>query len=205
MLIGLDFDNTIVCYDEAIVTLAEELIELPPAVPRNKLGLRDYLRGEGREPEWTAFQGELYGPGMRRAKPFHGAIGAMKELSAAGHQLVIVSQRSLHPYAGVQHDLHVAARQWVAQWLQTQGLFADNAVHFLETRDAKIATIAHLECQVFVDDLPEVLEAPGFPARTRPILFASANDSVSGINEGRLEWWTLKTWLDLPRLIIKAA
>ena len=47
MLIGLDFDNTIVCYNEAIALLAEELFELLAEVPRTKLGLRNYLRGAG--------------------------------------------------------------------------------------------------------------------------------------------------------------
>ena len=81
--LGLDFDNTIVCYDAAIEVLAEEMFDLPPEVPRTKLGLRNYLRAEGREPEWTVFQGELYGPGMRHAQPFEGAIETMLQLVAA--------------------------------------------------------------------------------------------------------------------------
>ena len=44
MRIGLDFDNTIVCYDQAIKQLADELLELPEDDPRTKLGLRDHLR-----------------------------------------------------------------------------------------------------------------------------------------------------------------
>jgi len=80
MRIGLDLDNTIVCYCQAIALLAEEMFELPGEVPRSKLGLRDHLRAAGREPEWTAFQGELYGPGMRYAQPFEGAIATMQQL-----------------------------------------------------------------------------------------------------------------------------
>jgi len=175
MRIGLDFDNTIVCYDQAIALLAEELFELPEEVPRTKLGLRDHLRAKGREPEWTAFQGELYGPGMRYAGPFEGAIATMQQLVAAGHELVIVSHRSRRPYAGLPHDLHAAARAWVADRLQSAGLFGaagDEArVHFLETRDQKLAMIGQLGCDVFLDDLPEVLAAPEFPEATRAFLF----------------------------------
>lgn len=118
MLIGLDFDNTIVCYDAAIAVLAEKVLDLPVEVPRTKLGLRDHLRATGRELEWTAFQGELYGPGMRHAQPFDGAIETMLELVDAGYELVIVSHRSRKPYAGEPHDLHAAARAWVAERLQ---------------------------------------------------------------------------------------
>jgi hypothetical protein len=171
--LGLDFDNTIVCYDTAIAVLAEELLDLPAHVPRSKQGLREFLRESDREHEWTAFQGELYGPGMRYALPFKGAIETMLQLVAAGHELVIVSHRSRRPYAGEPHDLHAAAWYWVAERLQSTGLFTENnsSVNFHETRDEKIAKIADLRCQAFLDDLPEVLGAPGFPECTTGILF----------------------------------
>jgi len=171
--LGLDFDNTIVCYDDAIALLAEELFDLPPEVPRTKLGLRDYLRGADREPEWTAFQGELYGPGMRYAQPFEGAVETMMQLVTAGHELVIVSHRSRRPYYGEQHDLHGAARCWVADRLQSARLFCEDndSVNFLETRHEKLVRIAELGCKAFLDDLPEVLGAPYFPATTTGILF----------------------------------
>ena len=193
MLIGLDFDNTIVCYDQAIALLAEELFELPADVPRTKLGLRNYLRDAARGPEWTAFQGELYGPGMRYAKPFDGAIATMQQLLAEGRDLVIISHRSLRPYAGEPHDLHAAARGWVADRLQSIGLFgeeSDNSkVHFLETRDQKVEMITHLGCQAFLDDLPEVLNAPGFPAAAAGILFDPSGGSATPECHHRISAW----------------
>jgi hypothetical protein len=189
--LGLDFDNTIVCYDEAIALLAEEIFDLPPEIPRTKVGLRDYLRSENREPEWTAFQGEMYGPGMRHAQPFEGAIETMLELAAAGHDLVIVSHRSRLPYAGEPHDLHSAARSWVAERLQSAGLFGetDGRVNFLETRQEKVARIAELGCQAFLDDLPEVLEAPGFPATATGILFDPTGSNTAPEGQHRISSW----------------
>ena len=199
MLIGLDFDNTIVCYNEAIALLAEELFELPAEVPLTKLGLRNYLRAAGREQEWTAFQGELYGPGMRYSEPFDGAIETMQQLLAEGHDLVVISHRSRRPYAGEPHDLHAAARGWVADRLQSIGLFgeeSDNSkVHFLETRDQKVEMITHLGCQAFLDDLPEVLNAPGFPAAAAGILFDPAGVSVSYEESGSIR---ISSWVQLP-------
>ena len=175
MRIGLDFDNTIVCYDQAITLLAGELLELPNGLPRTKLALRDFLRAAGREKEWTAFQGELYGPGMRFAEPFEGAISTMQHLVARGHELLIVSHRSRRPYAGPPHDLHAAARQWIAERLQSSELFGSmgdtNYAYFYETRDKKVDAISELGCEVFLDDLPEVLSAEGFPRTTLGILF----------------------------------
>ena len=202
VLIGLDFDNTIVCYDQAIALLAEELFELPAEVPRTKLGLRNYLRAAAREPEWTAFQGELYGPGMRYAEPFDGAIDTMQQLLAEGHDLVIISHRSRRPYAGEPHDLHAAARGWVADRLQSVGLFGSmgdkSAANFLETRDEKVEMITHLGCEAFLDDLPEVLSAPGFPAAAAGILF---DPSREGQLPTKSNNDVISAWCQLPQLI----
>ena len=175
MKIGLDFDNTIACYDNAISLLSENIPKLPASVNRTKLGLRDFLRSQGRESEWTKFQGELYGPGMFHAEPFPGAIKTMQLLSEYGHDLVIISHRSRHPYAGPAYDLHSFASQWIDTHLKSAGLFPDSDseknVYFLETRDLKLSQISKLNCTVFLDDLQEVLNSPLFPASTFPILF----------------------------------
>jgi hypothetical protein len=189
--LGLDFDNTIACYDAAIAVLADELLDLPPNVPRTKLGVRDHLRRTDREQAWTAFQGELYGPGMRYAEPFNGAIETMLRLVEAGLQLVVVSHRSRRPYAGETYDLHAAARSWVSERLQNVGLFTgdDGSVMFLETRKEKVARIAELGCHAFLDDLPEVLDAPGFPASTKGILFDPSRRYLAAEGQRRISAW----------------
>ena len=202
--IGLDFDNTIVCYDAAIAVLAEEMFSLPPELPRTKLGLRDHLRAAGREPDWTVFQGALYGPGIMYAKPFDGAIETMQLLAQQGHQLMIVSHRSRRPYAGTKHDLHAAARSWVKHRLQNAGLFIcdgcdledSDPVYFLETREGKVKRIAELNCDVFVDDLPEVLKSPGFPQDTVGVLFSPDAEASSTSDHHRIE-----SWQELPGLL----
>jgi hypothetical protein len=44
-------------------------------------------------------------------------------------------------------------------------------VFFEETKAGKLARIAALGCRAFVDDLPELLGDPAFPAGVRRILF----------------------------------
>lgn len=199
MHIGLDFDNTIVCYDQAIARLADELFQLPEGVPRTKLGLRDFLRTEGREPEWTAFQGELYGPGMRYAQPFEGAVATMQQLTQEGHELTIVSHRSRFPYAGKRHDLHRAAQRWIATRLQPAGIFMQhsNSVHFMQSKADKLVKIQDIDCGFFLDDLPEILEAPEFPSSTVGILFNPNNDDRKVARQPVISDW--------KHLIIKIA
>jgi hypothetical protein len=192
MRIGLDFDNTIVCYQQAIALLADELFDLPLEVPRSKLGLRNYLRANGREAEWTQFQGELYGPGMRYAQPYEGAIEAMQQLAVEGHELFIISHRSRRPYAGPPHDLHRAALEWVGERLQSNSLFigGNSTINFLETRDQKVTCISKLRCHAFLDDLPEVLLTPGFPAQTLGIHFDPSGPVVPNSGCLRIRYWS---------------
>ena len=198
MRIGLDLDNTIACYDRAIAVLAEELLELPKYVHCTKAGLSDYLRREGRESEWTAFQGELYGPGMRFAQPFEGAINTMVQLENQGHELMVVSHRSRRPYAGQQHDLHCFGMKWVNENLRVRGLFNDRttAINFLDSQEKKLSRITELECDVFVDDLPKVLLSIQFPEITTGVLF-----DPMGCNRKSYSGRAISRWIELIETI----
>lgn len=202
MRIGLDLDNTIVSYDKSIAQLAVELFKLSEDVCLTKLGIRDYMRAEGRESEWTILQGELYGPGMRYAEPYEGAVETMEKLIAAGHELIIISHRTRRPYAGQAHDLHAAARGWVASRLQVSGILGtvgDNSyVHLLETREEKLKMIGHMGCEAFLDDLPEILCSSIFPPATKGILFDPTG--LSGVNELNAAI-RITNWVELPDIL----
>ena len=198
MLVGLDFDNTIVCYDNAIKILSESIPDLPLDLPRTKISLRNFLRQKNREFEWTKFQGELYGPGMRFAEPFSNAITAMKTLIGSGHDLVIVSHRSKRPYAGEPYDLHYFAQQWITSNLRAEGLFADDlgrpSVYFLESKIQKICMISSLNCNAFVDDLPEIFLDKNFPLGVRMFLLILKMSLL----EIQIVLLLLDDWNDLP-------
>jgi hypothetical protein len=196
VLIGLDFDNTIVCYDKAITRLADEFFDLPPDLPRTKLALRDFLRQTNREPEWTDFQGALYGPGMAYAEPFEQALETMQALKDMGHALCIVSHRSCRPYAGPAYDLHAAARGWVEERLANISLIENGMAHFHETRGQKIAVIGNLGCRVFLDDLPEVLEDDKFPSACWAILFDPERSHAQSKSQ------RVGRWGEVPELLI---
>jgi uncharacterized HAD superfamily protein len=103
------------------------------------------------------------------------AFPAVKEFIASaitkGHEVFVVSHKTLYTIAGVKHDLHRVARDWLEMnEFSKLGLTADK-VYFELTREEKIARIRSLSCDVFVDDLPEVLEALGPNTDIRRILF----------------------------------
>jgi hypothetical protein len=172
--LGVDLDNTIVCYDRLFHRLASERGLLPDSVAATKLAVRTHLRATGQEDVWTELQGAAYGARMGDADEFPGCIEVLRRALAAGIAVRIVSHRTRVPHSGAPHDLHHAAMQW----LEGRGLVADRGialrrghVHLELTRTAKCARIAALDCTHFIDDLPEVFDEETFPAATERVLF----------------------------------
>jgi hypothetical protein len=176
VLIGLDFDNTIVCYDSVFERLAREQ-GVPPAVAAaGKTAIRDFLRTEGREPDWTMMQGEAYGSRMPEAVVYAGVGEFLCAAADAGHRMAIVSHRTLQPYLGPAFDLHAAAR---ACWAGQEFARLVDEVHFETTAEAKAARIRALQCDVFVDDLWEFLQRPDLSSGLRKIWLDHGRESVA--------------------------
>jgi deoxypyrimidine-specific 5' nucleotidase type C protein (NT5C) len=199
--IGIDFDNTLVRYDAIFALAARERGLVSGALPATKLQVRDMLRRAGREAAWTELQGHVYGVRMEEAEAFPEAIEVLRELRDRGHEIFIVSHRTRHPALGPAYDLHQAARDWMARHLHGGDAAVDAAHIYLETtREDKILRIRDLRCDVFVDDLPEVLVAAGFPPTTRRILFDPDGRHVppDGVERAR-------SWAEVSDLIGEGA
>ncbi len=173
MLIGIDFDNTIVSYDTLFYKVAEEQNAVPSSIARTKLAVRDHLRAIGKEDVWTEMQGYVYGARMAEADAYPGVIDFMKWARDSGIDLCIVSHKTKHPFIGPSYDLHAAARNWIDANLVAgeASLMVKDRVYFELTKEEKIARIGQAQCDWFIDDLPEILQAPAFPQSVSRILF----------------------------------
>jgi hypothetical protein len=173
MRIGIDFDNTIVSYDALFHKVALEQDVIPARLAPTKLAVRDYLRRQDREDVWTEMQGTVYGARMDEAAAYPGVIEFLRWARGEGVALSIISHKTRHPFIGPKYDLHEAARRWVESHLYEGGrpLVQPQAVFFELTKEEKIACIRAVGCEYYIDDLPEILLAPEFPAETRRILF----------------------------------
>ena len=192
MLIGIDLDNTIVCYDEVFERLAAEQDLARHVASAGKQAIRDYLRQQDREDEWTVMQGKAYGSRMSEAQPFEGILEFMARARDRGHALCIVSHRTKQPFLGDPVDLHVAAREW----LRERGIDQFASVFLEETAVDKAARITALGCDVFIDDLPEFLGRPDFPAKTRKLHFSPSGAGEYGGTE------RVGAWEDIARLLL---
>src|SRR5581483_9938108 len=176
MRVGIDFDNTIVCYDELFHRVALERGLIPADLPVNKSAVRNHLRSAGKEPRWTEMQGTVYGARMSEAAAFPGALDFFRACRRAEIPVSIISHKTRHPFLGEKHDLHQSARAWLEQ----QGFFdpakiglAREEVFFELTKEEKLRRIETRGCDVFIDDLPEFLAEGAFPKIGR-ILFDPA-------------------------------
>ena len=173
MLIGIDFDNTIVRYDALFHRVALEQQLIPATLAVSKIAVRDHLRAAGVEDRWTAMQGYVYGARMDEAAAYPDVHQFMRWARDCGIELAIISHKTKAPFVGPQYDLHAAASSWVSNHLKDEhgALINADSVYFELTKDDKLDRVNSLNCTVFIDDLPEILLAPGFPSTTRPILF----------------------------------
>ncbi len=70
---GIDFDNTLVSYDDVLLDEVKRRGIFHPDSGKGKTTIRDSIRQlPNGEMEWQKLQAAIYGPRMKDAKPFEG-------------------------------------------------------------------------------------------------------------------------------------
>ena len=192
MHIGIDFDNTIACYDELFHRICREAGLIPSDIPANKSDVRNYLREQGREDDWTEIQGLVYGPRITEASPFPGVIEFIRAARSCDIPVSIISHKTRHPYRGEKHDLHAAARNF----LEHHEIKTDT-VHLEPTKEAKADRIRSQGCTHFIDDLPEFLALVSLENDGQRILF-DPND----LYEDSLDWQRHRSWQSIAEAVL---
>lgn len=187
MRIGIDFDNTIVCYDDVFHRLAFERGLIGKNVQASKQAVRDSLRKKGKERDWIELQGEVYGARMHEAVPFDGAFDFLNRCKTEFGGYFIVSHKTERPVAGQPYNLHSEARSW----LTSHGMSAtvEAGVYFEEKRSAKLDRIKKIGCTQFIDDLPEFLTEPTFPSGVERLLFDPNDNGPEDPRFNRANSW----------------
>lgn len=194
-LLGLDFDNTLVRYDTLFHQLAIEKGLIKDSLPADKTAIRDYLRSQGQDEQFTLLQGEVYGLRILEAEPAEGMLQALDMLQKRGVQMVLVSHKTRTPYKGPNYDLHQAA--W--SWLEEHGFFSpnglnwkNNQIFFENTKEDKVKRIKTEGCTHYVDDLQEIIEM--LPPKVKGILYDPNNVYPNTEN-------SIHSWKNISQLI----
>ena len=197
MVLGIDFDNTIIKYDELFHRIAFEKNLTPVDFPKEKNKVRNYLRERNIEDEWTIIQGDVYGDRINEALPFEGMLETLEKLRIKKIPINIISHKTRVPYLGPKIDLHAAAKNWLTinHFFDTNGLnLKENQIYFEITKEEKIDRIMANGCTHYVDDLPEILEM--IPNGINKILF-SPNHSQKFSEK----WTVINSWKELPAIL----
>ncbi len=201
--IGIDFDNTIITYDEVFRAAAEAGGLIAPGFSGNKRAVRDAIRLlPGGELAWQHLQGQVYGKGICGATMVAGVEAFLCRCRAEGCAVVVVSHKT--EYGHFDPD-RVNLRKAALDWMAGQGLLGGGHgialadVFFESTRAEKLERIAALSLTHFIDDLDEVLSDPDFPPNVERILFAD------GAHPASPSYISCPTWRHIERQIFGGA
>jgi hypothetical protein len=198
--IGLDFDNTIISYDDVFCKMAKQWGLIDPAFSGRKQAVRDAIRllPDG-ELTWQRLQGQVYGKSLADAAVVAGVDAFLRRCRAESCEVMIVSHKTEYGHFDPDRvNLREAARDWIIAKGLVGGEYGIPAanVFFEGTRAEKIARIATLSCTHFVDDLEEVLSDPDFPPAVNRILLADGP-----MPQGTLPYAVCATWHDIEEQI----
>jgi len=201
--VGIDFDNTIITYDEVFRATAQRCGLVDVEFGGNKQVLRDAIRllPDG-ERAWQRLQCEVYGKGIVQATMVDGFAAFLRRCHAEGCSVVIVSHKTLY---GAMDPDRTDLRQAALTWMTAQNLLDGEMaigranVYFENTRADKLRRIASLGLSYFIDDLEEVLSDPDFPPRVKRILLTHGDRKTGP------PYVACATWREIERQVFPDA
>jgi hypothetical protein len=197
MIVGFDFDNTIISYEKLFKKIAFKKKLVPKNIKSNKNSIKAYLIKEKKEKEWTILQGEVYGRYIMDAKIYTGVKKIMESLSKNKIKFYIISHKTKFPYLGKKINLHTAAKKWINKNilknnnsinLTIKDIFFENSIK------KKVSRINKLKCNIYVDDLSKILDL--LPQRVIKILFMPHHK-----NQHKKKIIIMKKWVDFNKII----
>jgi hypothetical protein len=194
VLVGVDFDNTIVSYDALLHGLAVERGLASEDLPATKRSVKAALSPE----DWALLQAVAYGERIGDATAFPGAVDFFGHARERGVECAIISHKTERPFAGSDADLRSAALGWLRAAGIVGELLSEDRVHFGATPPEKAEHVRRLGCTHFVDDHVDFLTEFEFRDGVVRILFDPASEHAhvpNGLERAR-------SWADVERLVL---
>ena len=199
MIIGLDFDNTLACYNDIFSSEAKLKGLVGEKWKGSKYDLKQIINcQQGGETVWQKLQGQVYGPSMKYATLYHGVARFLLRCKLEGHKIFIVSHKTKYGHFDKTKTL---LRNESLKWMESQGFFKNNIyginkknIFFANTQSEKVLKIKSLNLDVFVDDLEEIFLHHDFP-EIQQILFSSSSSSQSNAQ-------LFNNWADIEKAAI---
>lgn len=182
MSVGVDLDNTIICYDALFQRVARERGLIPDGKASAKDEVKALMLSQHGNDLWTELQAEVYGAHVVEAEPYPHVREFFLACRRAAIRVYIISHKTQFPVRGPHIDLRRAAMTWLDRrgWFEPDGVgLRHSDVEFHDSRAAKIEAIRRRQCKVFVDDLADVFTETAFPGNVHRILFDPSGTQAS--------------------------
>jgi hypothetical protein len=196
-IIGIDFDNTLISYDELLYQEALRQGLIAADTQHCKKVIRDSVRRQAEgEVKWQYLQAAVYGPKIGQAVLFDGVPSFFAACRQRLVQTHIVSHKTRYAHRSPQGpNLRESALAWMNDrgFFKPQGMALDyHQVFFESTRAEKIRRLDQLGCTHFIDDLEETFNDVGFPAHIIKIWFAPQFQGAT-----HSDWIVMKSWKEI--------
>ena len=165
--------------------------------PASKIKIRNFLRKQNKDHEFTTLQAEVYGPMILKATPYPGVLKVLKHLNKQSIEKFIVSHKTIYPYKGPRYKL----RDYALSWMKKNNFFSKDdlnwnrdKIFFEETIENKVERIKKLGCTHYIDDLTEVLNL--LPQNIIRIHFSPTEKVIWDKGETIRNWNEFLTFFD---------
>ena len=194
VVIGIDFDNTLISYDELIHQIASEQNLISQNFSKNKKEIRDALRRlPNGDLEWQKIQAQIYGPRIREARLIPGVRDFFKACQSNGITIFIISHKTKYSkLLGSGVNFRKASLDWMAG----QGFFSEDGlgisphqVYFESTIEEKCQRIEKCHCTYFIDDLEEIFLSSSFPSFIQKILYGASPEHLDSFQVLAFKTW----------------
>lgn len=191
---GIDFDNTLVTYDEVLAKIAHEKGLVDFQLGESKRKIRDRIRRlPNGEIEWQRCQALLYGPRISEAKLIEGVPHFFELCRQHSVKVYVVSHKTeFSRFDNTGTNLRTAALAWMASnaFFEPDGLgLTEGSIFFADSRQEKINRISALQCTDFVDDLEETFLEVTFPRSTGRILYEPGRETAAPAGVLLMKTW----------------
>ena len=159
--IGIDFDNTIVNYDNLIADIAKMLYSPLPKNISNKNDIKQFIIKKYSEKKWTALQGLIYGPLINGAK-INSNFKKFVSMFNKSHNIFIISHKTKESFCSHKFRLRESAINFLKFHdflnIKSPHSIPLKNIFFESTIEKKIKRIEKLKCDYFIDDMNLILD-----------------------------------------------
>lgn len=170
--IGIDFDNTLINYDNLISKIVKIYGWFENVEGRDDVKKRLRASPLGDE-NWQKIQGVIYGPRILEASLSPGVVNFLRRCKIEEIEIKIISHKTeLAVNDPTKTNLRLAAINWMSKnnFFDDLGIKKCNVL-FANTIEEKIEFIRKANISIFIDDLEEILDNPKFPIDVEAILY----------------------------------